>query len=170
MIGEPWELQAACANHDPDLWFRADTDEAARICAECPVAVQCASRAETVAANAGVWAGVARDSERTGGTRVPPVHGTEARAKWDRRRNINPCTLCKEAAARAHRERKNRRAFNPAPEKRCKACGIVKPNTEFHREIARPDGLTPLCKPCKSEHYRNWYRTKGRADRGRGAA
>ena len=41
--------------------------------------------------------------------------------------------------------------------KRCTICKESKPETEFHRQASRPDGLGNWCKPCKAVKKREAY-------------
>lgn len=61
-----WELDALCAQTDPDLFFPSKgehSDAARRICTTCPVQAQCLTRAlnlegtSNVAYRHGIWAG-----------------------------------------------------------------------------------------------------------------
>jgi hypothetical protein len=36
--------------------------------------------------------------------------------------------------------------------KRCSRCGLVKPTSQFGRDSARRDGLTPWCKDCQARY------------------
>jgi len=67
--GNAWIDLAACVVQRPDLpwtgeWFEATLGQLAamtRTCHDCPVAGQCAERAEHLRATAGFWAGRYRD-------------------------------------------------------------------------------------------------------------
>jgi WhiB family redox-sensing transcriptional regulator len=62
-----WRLEAACAEVDPELFFpeRGDPALAAkRICAGCPVQVECLSFALAVTEPRGVWGGLAAGERR----------------------------------------------------------------------------------------------------------
>jgi hypothetical protein len=62
-----WRLSAACAGRDQRLWFTAPVADpvaagvACRVCASCPVQVQCAAEAERLRRTGeplyGTWAG-----------------------------------------------------------------------------------------------------------------
>lgn len=41
--------------------------------------------------------------------------------------------------------------------KRCCACGVVKPVTDFHRNRTKPDGLQARCRECNIALNRQWY-------------
>ena len=80
-----WTEQAACADHDPDLFFPHPTeddklDAAKAICRTCPVIAQC--RAAGAREPYGVWGGQSEE-DRTGAVRRRPGrpkqgHGTRA--------------------------------------------------------------------------------------------
>lgn len=42
--------------------------------------------------------------------------------------------------------------------KRCSACRCDKPESEFHRDRAKRDGLAASCKICSLARARKWYR------------
>lgn len=44
--------------------------------------------------------------------------------------------------------------------KRCPACGLVKPLTQFHRNRLRPDGVQSICKVCRAEMDHERYEAK----------
>lgn len=46
--------------------------------------------------------------------------------------------------------------MNNADSKRCPCCGEVKPRSAFYRNRAKPDGLSPQCKPCKNAMQKKW--------------
>lgn len=61
-IPEPWTADAACLNHNPELWFAGDNDldarhEAYTICGTCPVRVACLEFAIRTNSTYGVWGG-----------------------------------------------------------------------------------------------------------------
>ena len=39
------------------------------------------------------------------------------------------------------------------PEKRCPKCGVTRPVSDWHQNLAQLDGLAAHCKPCKSAYY-----------------
>lgn len=112
-----WMDSAACRHHDPELFFASDAGrpgqdsaivEALRVCAACPVIVQCRDYQKQVGASFGVWGGrMVRDRTYTMPQWVPP-HGTEARYRRERMLG-QVCRVCREAASRA-RDARNRRA------------------------------------------------------------
>lgn len=61
-----WMEQAACAHHDPELFFqvgitpeqRANTRQAQRICQGCPVQAECLALALDHDERHGIWAGL----------------------------------------------------------------------------------------------------------------
>jgi len=70
-----WMRDAACRDHDPDMWFPEDEPDPRRrdrirarardICLTCPVALACRDHASATGTTAGIWAG--RDHGRPGG-------------------------------------------------------------------------------------------------------
>lgn len=46
--------------------------------------------------------------------------------------------------------------------KKCKACGLDKPHTEFHQQAATRDGLQVYCKTCSNEKSKQWRRNNPR--------
>lgn len=118
---DEWLKQAACLGVDGDMFFPTSTGngarkqarEAQRICATCPVVLQCRER-QAKFRGVGVWAGrlYAVEQGRTWFTAddvAPPSHGTEARYKRHYRDGEEPCELCREAASEASRVRRHRR-------------------------------------------------------------
>lgn len=82
-----WREQAACLNHDPELWFpttkaEADSRPARQVCAGCPVRKPCFDDAMDNRLH-GIWAGTTTD-ERTAirrkAARAANAAGTGARA------------------------------------------------------------------------------------------
>ena len=61
MSRERWEEDAACAKHDPELWFPEQghrvIKEATAICNQCPVQAECNAYAKQIKPSDGVWAG-----------------------------------------------------------------------------------------------------------------
>lgn len=43
-------------------------------------------------------------------------------------------------------------------DKKCTACGVTKPRSEFYARSASRDGLQPACKACKNEKAKAKYR------------
>ena len=69
----PWQERARCREHDPEIFFPekgGSSREAKRICAECPVRIECLNYALRRDERYGVWGG----DERTG-TATPEAHG-----------------------------------------------------------------------------------------------
>lgn len=63
---EPWEDFARCREYDPEIFFPDKGDsskEAKRICAKCPVRIQCLNYALRYGVRYGVWGGLS-DRER----------------------------------------------------------------------------------------------------------
>ena len=67
---QDWATRAACARHpDPDLWFalpgdQASQEQAAAICATCPVRTACLDYAMSLPSMRGTWGGTT-EAERT---------------------------------------------------------------------------------------------------------
>jgi WhiB family redox-sensing transcriptional regulator len=69
-----WQSQAACGNHNPDLFFpsedapvelvRVQEATAKAICRSCPVAGKCLSTALSQRTSYGVWGGLSADDRR----------------------------------------------------------------------------------------------------------
>jgi WhiB family transcriptional regulator, redox-sensing transcriptional regulator len=58
-----WMRDAACLEHDPNLWFPArgaDTRAAKQVCAGCLVRDECAAFADDAGIEFGIWAGESR--------------------------------------------------------------------------------------------------------------
>lgn len=161
-----WHDQAACVGHDPELWFATPPVQAQEICQSCPVKATCKEWADYAQVTHGVWGGVERSLPPQGRRRPVPPHGTEARAKWDQRRGIEPCQECRDAQAYARAARKYRR-HPTAAAKVCRMCGETKPAAEFHTKAGVRDGLSTYCKECNRERWQSWYQTVGRKRRGR---
>jgi hypothetical protein len=57
-----------------------------------------------------------------------------------------------------------RRKATPASEYLCKACGIMKPATEYYSKTGNSLRRQYTCKPCNVERVKAWYRSeKGKA-------
>ncbi|MCA9843233.1 MAG: WhiB family transcriptional regulator [Dehalococcoidia bacterium] len=122
-----WHHQAACRDHDPDLWFpRAGQNErvelAQSICRACPVLDQCRDWVDRHDPPYGVWAGLTqgdRDTKRghRGSYRSDPwikaalTHrcGTTAGYARHRRNDEEACQACKTANTEYNAERTRRR-------------------------------------------------------------
>ena len=56
-----WEEDAACLQHDPELWFPNQHERVYRtaidICNTCPVLAECAAYAKQIRPTDGIWAG-----------------------------------------------------------------------------------------------------------------
>lgn len=65
-----WMRHAACASHDPELWFPDEHGgpnrgrRAIEICNTCPVTVACAAYAIKLGMRTGIWAGVRLGKEK----------------------------------------------------------------------------------------------------------
>jgi WhiB family redox-sensing transcriptional regulator len=70
---ELWLAQAACQEHDPDLFFpisaigpgRAQTEQAKQVCRSCPVRNPCRDWAMSRAIPYGVWGGLSEHDRAT---------------------------------------------------------------------------------------------------------
>ncbi len=97
-----WVNQAACRDHDPDMWFppvgnRSTYQAAVAICADCPVRLACLNYAVTNRIRFGVWGGLNEDRRRrlrppSRPARPVPLHGTPGRYRQGCR-----CPACREA-------------------------------------------------------------------------
>lgn len=58
----PWRARAACAVHNPQLWYADEGDQrrdlAIMICSHCPVQAECLSEAIANREQHGVWGGL----------------------------------------------------------------------------------------------------------------
>lgn len=104
-----WMRKALCATHpNPDLWFpnstgisaRQQAQEAGRICAQCPVKVECAEQRKRTGANTGVWGG-SYHLTKAPGTKPhrDREHGSERGYDQHRSRAETPCERCRFAHA-----------------------------------------------------------------------
>lgn len=65
-----WMVEAACAGHNPDLWFSPgpgpspDRSRAIAICTRCPVREECLEYALQHQIDEGVWGGVGSRERR----------------------------------------------------------------------------------------------------------
>lgn len=111
-----WQDQAACRGLDPATWHPGPGEthiarRAKATCRTCPVAAECLAYANAEQITAGIWGGLTADERapmRNPGGPQPINHGTEGGARTHQRRGEDPCALCREAVARASRERKRR--------------------------------------------------------------
>src|SRR5690606_33552653 len=108
-----WVDRAACADENPDLFFPRRGEaatQARRICAGCPVRVECPEHAREEGMRFGVWGGTT-PPERQGMPRPKKlraiVHGTEGGYRTHLRRGERPCAECRAASAVASRERRD---------------------------------------------------------------
>ena len=58
-----WMIDAACANHDPELWWVDDTKDcgakiALAVCSTCPVRGDCLQHAQDMPEREGIWGGL----------------------------------------------------------------------------------------------------------------
>ncbi|MEU8891971.1 endonuclease VII domain-containing protein [Streptomyces sp. NPDC048442] len=75
----------------------------------------------------------------------------------NRSRNDGLQTSCRECAAEYYRQRQEARGKSvrekvevPAGHKICRRCGVVKPHSEWDRNVTAPDGLSSRCKVCRA--------------------
>lgn len=67
-----WRHQAACRDHDPEIWFPvgtsgpalAQTGEAKAVCRRCPVVAECLAWAVSSGQDFGVWGGMSEGERR----------------------------------------------------------------------------------------------------------
>jgi WhiB family redox-sensing transcriptional regulator len=72
MADPDWRTDAACRDHEPELFFPigatgpavAQIAEAKSVCHRCPVASQCLSWALDHRCDSGVWGGLSEDERR----------------------------------------------------------------------------------------------------------
>lgn len=87
MTDTKWMAQAACQDHDPDLWFPENNGdnavEARAICAVCPVAEACLEYALSARVKYGIW-GALDERERR--------NLTKRRRNAERKNTANPLT------------------------------------------------------------------------------
>ena len=131
-----WRLKGACARLgvDPDLFFDHDREaEAAKICAACLVSTECLAFARRTGQRHGFWGGLTQEQLRQDTYTTP-----SQRAMLTNRLVI----LAVRREALADRL--------TAGQKKCPACGKVKPLMDFGKEISKPDGHTSRCKTCRA--------------------
>ena len=108
-----WRAQAACAR-SPDLFFGPDDEtarerrqravKARRICAGCPVRLECLSFARARALRFGVWGG--EDFERPGRRMCRNgLHLMDAANTWTDSSGHRNCRACRNAADQRSRIR-----------------------------------------------------------------
>jgi WhiB family redox-sensing transcriptional regulator len=61
-----WRRKALCLGHDPQMWYPVDSGgvEAAQICTECPVRLDCLAWALEHNESDGIWGGVSARRRR----------------------------------------------------------------------------------------------------------
>lgn len=59
---------------------------------------------------------------------------------------------CIECLSLKREEKKKHLIINTPDYKSCGSCGIAKPHNEFHRNATVKDGLSAICKECKSKY------------------
>lgn len=124
-VGRDWRAQAACLDHDPELFFPVGTTgpalvqtaQAKTVCCTCPVKAACLRWALTNRVD-GVWGGLSEDERE------------RLRRYGDRLRAV------------------------PVPEptvdtKTCSRCQMDLPVRHFHRDRSTPDGLHRRCRDCR---------------------
>jgi hypothetical protein len=62
--------------------------------------------------------------------------------------------FCSKSCSSLARHEDDRASYVPPTERRCVSCGVVKPIDSFHRNSAKYDGRTNVCRPCRSENER----------------
>lgn len=135
----PWWQRAACRTEAPELFFRKETEqEAKRICAACPVGLDCLAEALRTRQPHGVWGGLTPAERRALlATRRP----APARPGPRPRRAVGFRVDGRQAAV-DERLRTGR--------KRCPVCTRTKPlDPDFERNATRPDGHGAVCKACR---------------------
>ena len=63
----PWQERARCRQHDPEVFFPekgGSSREAKRICADCPVRIECLNYALRRDERYGVWGGMSERERR----------------------------------------------------------------------------------------------------------
>ncbi|TMK46583.1 MAG: WhiB family transcriptional regulator [Actinobacteria bacterium] len=63
----PWQERARCREHDPEIFFPekgGSSREAKRICADCPVRIECLNYALRRDERYGVWGGMSERERR----------------------------------------------------------------------------------------------------------
>src|SRR4029434_5287962 len=63
----PWQERARCRQHDPEVFFTekgGSSREAKRICADCPVRIECLNYALRRDERYGVWGGMSERERR----------------------------------------------------------------------------------------------------------
>lgn len=95
--GMPWELSARCRDTDPDAFFpegestQATYNQTARLCAECPVRVECLDFALTTNRADGMWGGTTphqRERLRRERGLTSTLHEVNRR-RWDERDRLD---------------------------------------------------------------------------------
>lgn len=73
LAAEPWRELAACLGMDPQIFFDID-GEAEKVCAACPVRLNCLAYAVVTRTEFGIWGGV-RASRLWGRTALKALAG-----------------------------------------------------------------------------------------------
>lgn len=66
------------------------------------------------------------------------------------------CKACRKTSRDSVVQARVAAGFLTPSSKTCTSCGITKSVDNFYRKSASPDGLMPVCKPCKSAAVRDW--------------
>lgn len=107
-----WMDFAACRDHDADLFFpssvgvaaQQQAEQAARVCAVCPVQLECAGQRTRSGASAGIWGGSYHRTHPP--KKLPPIsHGTDTGYHQHMNRREPACRRCRFAHAHAERQR-----------------------------------------------------------------
>jgi len=93
-----WMDKSLCRNEDPEIFFpsaagpkgQLQAEQAARICARCPVQRECGEHRAHTGASTGVWGGMYRNLKDPAATRTQSPHGTTTRY-----RNGCRCDRCR---------------------------------------------------------------------------
>lgn len=144
-----WFAAAACRGMNPELFHPErgeDVNDAKRVCADCPVAVDCLEYALGRGIKFGIWGGKS-ERERRKIRRTQPQRlrtavarcGTTAGYAGHRRRG-ETCEPCRAANALHTAERAARVNANGKP---AAACGT---EAGYNRHLRRSE---PACTPCR---------------------
>lgn len=162
----PTFTNAACKNHDPNIWFDGDTkQQAISICQTCPELEPCRQYAISLPDDTiGIFAGLtpAKLKPLRKAHQRPPVidHGTYRGYMQHHRAGIEPCEACRQAHAEYHLEG-NRRYKQRERQKRTVA-GNFEHGTHAGYTKHYLYGTPPCddCKKAKAEYMRQRYTKK----------
>lgn len=139
-----WRRRAACAAHDPELWFSRDPAgqaRAAAICRSCPVRVRCQQWADDQGEIHGAWGGETQQARRE------RLFGTGSGRPW-------PCQRCGQqyrpwrSGQRYCSRDCHRDAQLAAPGHRCGTLNAAR------RHRRRKEPLDGACRRAESEYHR----------------